>query len=56
MLEPAERRIPEVLQRDGRISNVELARRARISESPCLRKTRALEESGVIEGAIPVAN
>ncbi|QIB66794.1 Lrp/AsnC family transcriptional regulator [Kineobactrum salinum] len=46
----SERRILDVLQRDGRISNVLLAEAAGISESPCLRKTRALEESGIIEG------
>ena len=45
-----ERRILEVLQTDGRISNVELAKAVNLSESPCLRKTRALEESGVISG------
>jgi len=49
-LKKDERRILEVLQIDGRISNVELARAVNISESPCLRKTRALEESGVISG------
>ena len=45
-----ERRILEVLQMDGRISNVELAKAVNLSESPCLRKTKALEESGVISG------
>lgn len=38
------------LQADGRITNVELAKRAGISAPPCLRRVRALEESGVIEG------
>jgi len=42
--------ILELLQRDGRISNVNLAEALGISESPCLRKTRALEDSGVITG------
>ena len=49
-LKHEEHRILEVLQRDGRISNVNLAKATNISESPCLRKTRALEESGVISG------
>lgn len=43
-------RILEELQKQGRISNVELARKVNLSESPCLRKTRALEASGVIKG------
>ena len=36
------------LQRDGRMTNVELARRAGISAPPCLRRVRALEEAGFI--------
>jgi DNA-binding Lrp family transcriptional regulator len=36
------------LQRNGRITNVELARRAGISAPPCLRRVRALEEAGYI--------
>ncbi len=43
-----DQRILEVLQRDGRISNKQLAERVRLSESSCLRRVRALEESGVI--------
>lgn len=38
------------LQEDGRMTNVELARRAGISAPPCLRRVRALEESGFING------
>lgn len=38
------------LQEDGRITNVELARRAGISAPPCLRRVRALEEAGYIRG------
>ena len=38
------------LQDDGRITNVELARRAGISAPPCLRRVRALEEAGYIKG------
>jgi len=38
------------LQRDGRLTNRELAERAHLSESACLRRVRALEESGVIDG------
>jgi len=38
------------LQADGRITNIELARKVGISAPPCLRRVRALEEAGVIEG------
>jgi DNA-binding Lrp family transcriptional regulator len=38
------------LQGDGRITNVELARRVGISAPPCLRRVRALEEAGFIRG------
>jgi DNA-binding Lrp family transcriptional regulator len=38
------------LQQDGRITNVELARRVGISAPPCLRRVRALEEAGYVRG------
>ncbi|WP_350335014.1 Lrp/AsnC family transcriptional regulator [Coralliovum pocilloporae] len=38
------------LQQDGRMTNVELARRVGISAPPCLRRVRALEEGGIIRG------
>jgi DNA-binding Lrp family transcriptional regulator len=38
------------LQGDGRMTNVELARRVGISAPPCLRRVRALEEAGLIRG------
>jgi DNA-binding Lrp family transcriptional regulator len=38
------------LQDDGRMTNVELARRVGISAPPCLRRVRALEEAGFIRG------
>jgi len=38
------------LQDNGRITNVELARRVGISAPPCLRRVRALEEAGFIKG------
>ncbi|RVT91902.1 Lrp/AsnC family transcriptional regulator [Rhodovarius crocodyli] len=38
------------LQRDGRITNVELARRVGLSAPPCLRRMRRLEEVGIIRG------
>ncbi len=38
------------LQADGRITNVALAQRVGVSAPPCLRRVRALEEAGIIEG------
>lgn len=49
-LDRIDRRILKDLQRDGRITNVELAKRAGISAPPCLRRVRALEEAGFIKG------
>lgn len=49
-LDRVDRQILADLQADGRITNVELARRAGISAPPCLRRVRALEESGIIKG------
>ena len=45
-----DRRILEVLQQQGRISNQDLAERIGLSPSPCLRRVRALEDSGIITG------
>lgn len=50
LLDRTNRRILDVLQREGRLTNVELAQRIGLSESPCLRRVRALEEAGVIAG------
>ena len=47
-LDRFDRRILAELQQDGRISNVQLAARVSLSESACLRRVRALEESGLI--------
>ncbi len=44
-----DRHILEVLQKDGRISNKQLAERVNLSESACLRRVRALEDSGTIQ-------
>lgn len=48
-LDRFDRTILQVLQTEGRISNTELAQRVNLSESACLRRVRALEESGLIE-------
>ena len=49
-LDRIDRRILRDLQDDGRMTNVELSQRAGISAPPCLRRVRALEESGFIKG------
>lgn len=49
-LDRYDRLILSVLQEDGRISNQDLADRIGLSPSPCLRRVRALEESGLIAG------
>ncbi|MFA7432255.1 MAG: Lrp/AsnC family transcriptional regulator [Gemmobacter sp.] len=49
-LDPIDRRILAELQADGRMTNVELAKRVGISAPPCLRRVRTLEEAGYIRG------
>ncbi|MFW2544190.1 Lrp/AsnC family transcriptional regulator [Primorskyibacter sp. 2E107] len=49
-LDPIDRKILAELQADGRMTNVELAKRVGISAPPCLRRVRALEEMGFIKG------
>lgn len=49
-LDAVDLRIVAELQEDGRMTNVELARRVGISAPPCLRRVRRLEELGVIYG------
>ena len=47
-LDPIDRLILSELQANGRMTNVELAKRVGISAPPCLRRVRALEEQGFI--------
>jgi len=49
-LDAIDLKILKELQRDGRMTNVELADRVGISAPPCLRRVRKLEEAGIIEG------
>ncbi|NHO29473.1 winged helix-turn-helix transcriptional regulator [Acetobacter farinalis] len=49
-LDAVDLRIVAELQEDGRMTNVELARRVGISAPPCLRRVRRLEELGVLRG------
>jgi Lrp/AsnC family leucine-responsive transcriptional regulator len=49
-LDRFDQRILAALQRDGRLTNVQLAEEIGLSASPCLRRVRMLEEAGVIRG------
>lgn len=49
-MDEVDRSILAVLEKHGRISNAELAAEVGLSPSPCLRRVRRLEETGVIRG------
>lgn len=49
-LDSDDRKLLAVLQKEGRIPIVELARRTNMSETTCLRRTRSLEAAGIIQG------
>jgi DNA-binding Lrp family transcriptional regulator len=49
-LDRIDRQILQLLQEDGRMTNLELARQVGISPPPCLRRVRALEAAGYIRG------
>lgn len=51
-LDAIDRRILAILQENGRLSNQEIAERVNLSPSPCLRRIRRLEETGVIRGYV----
>lgn len=55
-LDAIDRRILRALQRNGRMSNVELANAVGLSPSPCLRRVKLLEEKGVIDQYVAVLN
>ena len=55
-LDEIDRRILRELQKDGRVQNVELAKRVGLSPSPCLRRVRLLEEAGVIDRYVALLN
>ena len=55
-LDKFDRAILKHLQKDGRISNVQLAQAVNLSESACLRRVRSLEEDGLIEGYVALLN
>ena len=49
-LDRIDREILKCLQQDGRLTNIELAKKVGLSASPCLRRVKALEEQGVVYG------
>ena len=55
-LDKYDRAILAALQEDGRISNVQLAAEVNLSESACLRRVRALEDSGYIDHYVALVN
>ena len=55
-LDEFDRRILAVLRDNGRASNVEIAHKVGLSEAPCSRRVRRLEEAGVIEGYTALLN
>lgn len=55
-LDRIDQRILKVMQTNGRITNLELADQVGLSPTPCARRVRALEESGVIERHVTLLN
>lgn len=55
-IDPVDRKILHALQLDGRLSNRDLAEKINLSESPCLRRLRIMEQSGAISHYTAVLN
>jgi len=55
-LNRTDRRLLEILQRDGHLTNLELAERVSLSPSACLRRVRALEEARVIRRYVAIVD
>lgn len=49
-LDAIDRQLLAELQQEGRVTNVDLARRVGLTAPPCLRRVRTLEETGIIRG------
>jgi len=49
-LDDRDRQILDELQRNGAVTNAELAERVNLSPSACLRRVNLLKESGIVEG------
>lgn len=50
MLDKTDQKILKILQKEGRITNAELAERINLSPTPCLKRVKKLEQSGIIKG------
>jgi len=55
-IDQIDRTILNVLQKNGRLSNVQLAEQIGLSESACLRRVRLLEQSGIIDSYVMLIN
>ena len=55
-LDRTDRKILQLLQQNGRLTNVELARQVALSPTPCLERVRRLEREGYITGYVALAN
>ena len=55
-LDKVDLKILDELQRDGSLSNVELAKRVHLSPSPCLARVKALEAAKVIDRYVAIAS
>ena len=55
-MDAKDRHILRELQRDGRLTNAELAERVNLSPSPCLRRVRNLEQAGVIDRYVAIVD
>jgi len=55
-LDRIDKHILQELQQNGRLSNLELADKVGLSASPCLRRVRQLEETGLINGYVTLLN
>ncbi|NQV70580.1 MAG: Lrp/AsnC family transcriptional regulator [Pseudohongiella sp.] len=55
-MDKLDKRILQELQRDGRITNLELADKIGLSPSPCARRVKQLEDSGIIEKQVTLLN
>lgn len=56
MIDQTDRKILAALQKNGRLTNVELAEQVGLSPSPCLRRVRHLEEAGYIDRYVALLN
>ena len=55
-LDNYDRSILRVLQADGKIGNQDLAEKVNLSSSPCWRRVKKLEDSGIIDGYVAMLN